>query len=293
MFKEKDITVEGITIHTESFGDIKNPAIILIMGATAQGIMWEESFCDEVANNGFFVIRYDHRDTGRSTRIDYLKTPYTLRDLSIDVINILNAYEINKAHFVGASMGGFLIQYIALNFPERVNTLSFIMSSPNHLAFIEGFARRDTSHLMLPPLHPKILDYYEAILSLSSKSIEEDIQLHKDIWVNLAGTEYLLSTRISEGKIRKRLKNNKYIHNHCYALTNTESFENKLKNISQPVLIMHGEDDYILPIEHGIKLSKYFKNVNFIAISGMGHCFNTENFSLLLKNLINFIKINS
>ncbi len=108
-FSEKYIeTKDGLKIFTESMGDAKNPTIILLMGAMNQGIFWYDSFCEKLALAGFFVIRYDHRDTGFSSVVNYIIHPYNLDNLTDDVIEILDGYNILKAHVVGISMGGFI-----------------------------------------------------------------------------------------------------------------------------------------------------------------------------------------
>ena len=105
-FEQKVVQTNGLEFWTESFGKKENPALLLIMGSGSQGIQWPQKFCEQLANKGYFVIRYDHRDVGLSSTIDYQKTPYTLLDMGKDAISILDSYGIKKAHIVGFSMGG-------------------------------------------------------------------------------------------------------------------------------------------------------------------------------------------
>lgn len=100
---EKIISFNDIHICTESFGDINNPTILLIMGATASMIYWEEEFCKRLSNQGFHVIRYDNRDVGKSITYEYGHPEYTFEDLADDAIQVLDAYKVNKAHIVGMS----------------------------------------------------------------------------------------------------------------------------------------------------------------------------------------------
>lgn len=278
-----------IEIFTQSFGEPSNPAVLLIMGATAQAAMWETSFCEVLAEHNYFVIRYDHRDTGQSSRIDYDSNPYDLNDLADDILTIIKSYQLTKVHLVGASMGSFLAQHLAIKHPAIVSSLTCIMSSPNHLVFVDGFLKREHNH-DLPTSHPKILEFYENIIALKPKSSDEAEELYKRAWIALTNSHHQLETRIFEGKILRRLQNPKYIHNHSLALANSPSMLENLHLITAPTLIIHGEDDYILPLEHGIKLSQLIKHSQFISIPNMGHCFDQISYDIIANALLNFFK---
>lgn len=104
------ISVNGINLWYETFGEQKNPAILLMMGNSAQGIMWPDEFCQQLAKHNRYIIRFDYRDTGLSSCIDYDTHPYNLFDLGNDALGLLDALNIQKAHIVGLSMGGALAQ---------------------------------------------------------------------------------------------------------------------------------------------------------------------------------------
>lgn len=127
---ERIIEANGITIWTESFGDPTDAPLLLIMGATAQGIYWPDDFCQALVEQSRFVIRYDNRDTGQSTCFDFATNPYTLDDLAADAIAVLDAYGIEQADIAGASMGGMITQTLMIQAPERVRSATLIMSSP-------------------------------------------------------------------------------------------------------------------------------------------------------------------
>lgn len=278
-----------VEIYAEGFGSTNNPCIMLVMGATAQGVMWDESFCLSLAAHGFFVVRYDHRDTGKSSKIDYEKHPYYLHDLARDALNVMKAFGYQKAHWVAASMGGFIAQLLAIHKPECVDHLIIIMSSPNHEVFVEGFKGRDTSHTGLPASNPKILQYYESILSVSSASPEEAAnQYHEIQKMVINAPEHLTHVRIFEGRILKRLKSKYHIHNHSFALANTKNMHSELHRIAQPTLIIHGSEDYILPVEHGRMLAKCIKNSIYKEYEHMGHCFSEQIFARLVIDISDF-----
>lgn len=278
-----------VQIYTESFGSPQNPCILLLMGATAQGVMWHDDFCSALANSGYFVIRYDHRDTGKSSRIDYTNHPYYLNDLAQDALSILDDYGIQKAHFIGASMGGQIAQSIAIAHPKRVITLTCIMSTPNHLVFVDGFEGRDVTHHGLPASSPQILRYYEAILGIKASSQEESLALHEAALRQIMTLpEHMVEVRIFEGRILKRLKSLTHIHNHSLALAASRDLHEDLYKITAPTLVIHGSEDFILPIEHGRKLAYLIKNSKLIEYKHMGHCFSPEIFRRLVGDLVGF-----
>ena len=128
--KEKIIKTNGIELCTESFGNKKNPAILLVAGATVSMLYWDTEFCQQLSEKGFFVIRYDNRDVGKSTNYEPGSTPYDIVDLTNDAISILDGYKIDKAHFVGISLGGLISQIASIKFADRVNSLTLMSSGP-------------------------------------------------------------------------------------------------------------------------------------------------------------------
>jgi pimeloyl-ACP methyl ester carboxylesterase len=127
---ERIIDSNGIRLWTEDFGDRRNPTLLLVMGASAQGIQWPEAFIQPFVDKGFHVIRFDNRDTGQSSCFDFAKQPYNLNDLAADAVEVLDAYGVPAAHVAGASMGGMITQTLMIQQPKRVRSATIIMSSP-------------------------------------------------------------------------------------------------------------------------------------------------------------------
>ena len=127
---ERMIEANGVELCTESFGRPADPPILLIMGIGASMLWWEEGFCRLLAEGGRFVIRYDHRDTGRSVTYEPGRPEYTGTDLIADAVGVLDAYGIPAAHVVGVSAGGAFAQLLALDYPDRVLSLVLISTSP-------------------------------------------------------------------------------------------------------------------------------------------------------------------
>jgi pimeloyl-ACP methyl ester carboxylesterase len=147
--QDRLIKANGIDLYTESIGKSSDPPILLIMGAMASAVWWPEEFCRQLAERGRYVIRYDHRDTGRSVSYEPGQVNYSVEDLSDDAVGVLDAYGIERAHLVGMSLGGFLAQLIALKYPDRILTLTLIAS--------ERLGPGDPD---IPPIDQKILDYH-------------------------------------------------------------------------------------------------------------------------------------
>jgi pimeloyl-ACP methyl ester carboxylesterase len=127
---ERLVHRDGVELATESCGDPTRPAVLLIMGAMASMMWWPEPFCRRLAGEGFHVIRYDNRDTGRSTCCEPGQPDYSFDDMVDDVFRVLDAYAVEAAHLVGMSMGGAIAQRAALERPRRIITLTLISTSP-------------------------------------------------------------------------------------------------------------------------------------------------------------------
>lgn len=154
------INNRAIELWTQAFGNKNNPAILLIMGSGGSGVVWTDNFCKKLMKAGFFVIRYDNRDTGKSTTVDFEKNPYNLNDMANDALAILDFYRIQKTDLIGISMGGFIGQIIASEHPDRVRRLVVVSSTPDHTALVTAVSGRDCSNMPLPaPSNENLLKY--------------------------------------------------------------------------------------------------------------------------------------
>src|SRR5690606_24976179 len=121
--KEKIVNNGNVSICTEHFGSPDNPAILLIAGATVSMLYWDAEFCSQLADKGYFVIRYDNRDVGKSTTYEVGTTPYDIVDLANDAVHVLDGYGIKKANIMGISLGGLIAQLVAIRSADRVDSL--------------------------------------------------------------------------------------------------------------------------------------------------------------------------
>lgn len=296
IFKEKYIrTKDNLNIFTESIGDSNNPAIVLIMGAMNQGIFWYDSFCKKLAENNFFVIRYDHRDTGLSDLVDYKNNPYDLNNLAEDVINILDAYSIQKTNIVGVSMGGYIGQLLAVNYSNKVKTLTLISTTADHRPYMDATNGNLNNKYDLPYPEKRFLDYIEKSKNNPPKNDEEFRSSQIEGWRiifgnNLNGHDFEEIIRLIDLS-NKRSKNKYSPFNHGLAVLNSKERIEIVKSIKIPSLIFHGENDPCLPLEHGKFLNSLIPNSELEIIKGMGHMFSLAESETVAEKIIkNFSK---
>ncbi|TDL75893.1 alpha/beta fold hydrolase [Peribacillus frigoritolerans] len=273
---EQLLKINQVEIYTESFGNPGDPAILLIMGAMSSLDWWDEEFCQRLAEEGRFVIRYDHRDLGRSTVYEPGTSHYTITDLADDAICILDAYSIEKAHITGMSLGGMIGQIIAVKNPERVRTLTIIASS------VFG-----TEQAELPQMDQRILDYHAKSASIDWSNRESSISYLAEGWKVLSGVKsfekermYLLAEReYSRAKqIQSRFN---YV-----LLGGGEDYLDRMGEINVPSVIIHGTNDPALPLEHGLALAKAIPHAEMVTLEGTGHEIHTEDWGKIIESVI-------
>lgn len=256
---EKVISFNNIHICTESFGDINNPTIMLIMGATASMIWWEEDFCKRLSNQGFHIIRYDNRDVGKSITYEYGHPGYTFEDLADDTIQVLNSYKIGKAHIVGMSMGGIIAQIVALKHPDRVLTISLVMTSN----FDNNLPKKDS----------KVTEALGKLKIENWQNKAEVIECFIKKSKILTGSKRVFD----EEKVRRlneeefdRSSNLQSRENHGL-IRGWGSYLSRTDEINASTLVIHGTNDSIIPYEHGVHLSKIISNAVLVTLDGAGH----------------------
>jgi len=271
---ERIIASGALKIWTEAFGNDGDSGVLLIMGATNQGILWPDEFCLALARGGFHVIRYDHRDTGRSSTVNFKTSPYDMNDMTRDAVAILDAYGIDAAHVVGMSMGGFIAQLMALDFAQRVRTLTLLMSSPDERAYLAAARGQETRGYPLPPPVPRLLAHMRKARLSPPRTENEYVEDAVESWRICNGellpfaadAMYRLQMRVWQ-----RAENPAAALRHFAAVAATPSRRERLGRITAPTLVVHGEQDPCLPIEHGRALAKAIPGAKLVTIREMGH----------------------
>ncbi|MGG0032059.1 alpha/beta hydrolase [Priestia megaterium] len=273
---EEIIKIDNVEICTESFGNPKNPAVLLIMGAMSSLDWWDEDFCLRLAEHERFVIRYDHRDLGRSTTYPPGTSNYTITDMADDAIGVLDAYSIDKAHIVGMSLGGMIGQILALRYPDRIDSLTLIASS------VFG-----TEAEKLPPMDQRILDYHTKSASIDWSNQKETVPYLAGGWKILSGTKPYEEKRMYKLAEREaaRAKQLPSRFNHAL-LQGGGQYYDRLSEITIPTLIIHGTEDPALPYEHGLALAKAIAHANLIALDRTGHEVHSEDWEQIIKSIV-------
>lgn len=276
--KEKIHTISGIDICSDSFGNPAHPAILLIMGATCSMVYWDEEFCQRLADTGRFVIRYDNRDTGRSTTYEPGTAPYTVADMADDAIGVLDAYGISQAHLVGMSLGGMIAQIMAVKHPMRVLSITL------HASGFYGPAH-EVNEAELPPMDEEILAHHArgAALDWSDEEAVADYLVAGSRM--LCGSKHVLDEARTYRQVKaeiKRARNLLSMFNHAL-LQENESYEVKVADIRVPTLVIHGTDDTILPYQHGVVLARELQDAKLITLEGTGHELHPDDWETIIK----------
>jgi pimeloyl-ACP methyl ester carboxylesterase len=255
------IEANGVQLCTESFGDPVDPSVLLIAGMSGSMLWWEESFCQMLADGGRFVIRYDHRDTGRSVTYEPGRPGYTGDDLVTDAAAVLDAYGVGAAHVVGVSMGGALAQVLALDFPERVLSLVLISTS-----------------LALPgepglPGPAEQLKRFMATPQADYSDREAVVEYLTDYSRVLAGGQRPFDEAAVRELVRRDVER---AHNYAAApnhgvVPDGERSREPGSSITAPTVVIHGSADPMFPLEHGEALARAIPGARLLALEGAGH----------------------
>jgi pimeloyl-ACP methyl ester carboxylesterase len=265
----------GIDICYEIFGDANAEPLLLIMGLGAQMVLWDDDFCQQLAARGFRVIRFDNRDIGQSaklhggkrlTPLELLKlrflhipvaAPYRLLDMAKDTVGLMDGLGIKSAHLVGASMGGMIAQEIALSFPQRVRSLTSIMSTTGNPR-LPPPTRQASAMLMAPPPATKA-EYIERFAQtwklLRVGSFPEDEARDR------ARAELCFARGLNPAGVGRQLR----------AILASGSRKPRLHAVKAPTLVIHGTVDPLVRPEGGKDTAASIPGARLLMIEGMGH----------------------
>jgi len=265
----------GIRICYESFGDPAAPPIMLIMGLAAQMVVWDDDFCTLLAARGFHVVRFDNRDMGESTRFDDRAAPtmaqifaasfagkpltpvYTLRDMAADTVGLMDALGLETANIVGLSMGGMIAQEVALSFPQRVRTLTSIMSS--------------TGDPSLPQATPAAV----AVITRDSPPDKEGyVASYVQAWSVINGDLIAFDvdrTAYTAGRSYDRGPNPAGVSRQMLAILDSGNRTERLQKLDVPALVIHGTNDPLVPPDAGRATARAIPGAKLVLIEGMGH----------------------
>jgi pimeloyl-ACP methyl ester carboxylesterase len=273
---ERRRLVNGVELAWDSFGDPDAPPLVLIMGLGAQMVAWDEAFCARLAEaGGHRVIRFDNRDIGHSTHLSHLgvpdiqalmmqamagkplQVPYTLRDMAADCIGLLDALNIERAHIVGASMGGAIGQELAIHHPQRMRSFTSIMST--------------TGNPALPPPTPEAM---AVLFSPTPTTFEAYLPHYKKVWHVLRGPDFPLDeARDAERAqlIFLRGLNPGGVARQLAAIFASGNRKPALRDVRVPTLVIHGDADPLVPVACGVDVADAIAGAKLLRIPRMGH----------------------
>jgi pimeloyl-ACP methyl ester carboxylesterase len=271
------VAANGITIEYESLGDPLAPPILLIMGLGMQLVAWPEAFCQGLIERGFRIIRFDNRDSGLSSKIRVrrqpnlvaaltaswlrlpVRSPYTLDEMAADAVGLLRALDIPRAHVVGLSMGGMIAQVVAARYPERVLSLTSIMSSSGRRKVSQP--RPDAKRALLSkprdPADPEsVVDHLVRFFGVIGSpafptdraALREQVAHSVRRGHHPAGVTRQLVAILASGDRRKLLP-----------------------KFTAPTLVIHGAEDPLVPVEAGRDTARHIAGAKLMVIEGMGH----------------------
>ena len=271
----KYVTANGLRICYDEFGDSAHPAVLLIMGLGTQMIAWPEAFCQLLARGGYRVIRFDNRDIGLSQKLANervpnllrllfasgfglpLRVPYTLHDMARDTVGLLDGLGVERAHIVGASMGGMIAQLLAGDYPQRTRSLTSMMSTSGARSLPR--ASRQVRRLML---------------RRAESGEEEYLRYASCLWQVIGSPAY----PPGEQELRERLLAS---YRRCYypqgflrqfaAIVASGDRVELLRRVQRPTLVIHGSADALVPVEGGIHTADLVPGARLALIDGMGH----------------------
>lgn len=273
------VMANGINIEVEDFGDPKDPVILLIMGYTAQMIYWPLDFVEGLVSKGFRVVRFDNRDVGLSHKFDNMKAPhpirqmigkrffpkrkiasYSLSDMAADAVGVLDALNIDKAHVVGASMGGMIGQLVAADHAERVLSFTAVMSSTNAPD--------------LPGASAEVRKVLFKTARTKAKTPEEALELGMAFSQLIASEEG--RSRTDERREMMKLAQERSFYpagpkRQMAAIIETGNLRPVAERINVPTLVVHGADDPLIPPACGEDIAASIKGARFQLVSGMAH----------------------
>ena len=291
---ERFAKVGELEICCQTFGRPSDPPLLLIAGLGAQMILWEDDFCAALAERGLWVVRFDNRDVGRSSEIDWkppadagaavaerkkgdrIPAPYLLEDMAADAVGLMDALGIARAHVVGASMGGMIAQEVAIRWPERVRSLTSIMST--------------TGDPRLPPPTPEVMNVFT---KPPPKTAEEYIEANVAAWLIFRGPGYPEDERRDRARAIRAARRGLNLEGgqrQMLAVYASGSRKKTLPSVKAPTLVIHGADDPLLPLAAGEDTAASIPGAKLVVLPRMGHALPVAVWPLVIEEIVELVQ---
>jgi proline iminopeptidase len=265
-----------LTIAYEEYGNALDPVLVLVQGLGMPLTAWPPDFVEALVAEGFRVVIFDNRDIGQSDLLHHLhvpnillqilrrkfhlqvKTPYQLTDMMCDVEGLMNSLQIESAHLVGVSMGGMIAQLLAIHRPQRVKTLTSIMSTTGARK-LPGPTREMRRHILRGP---------------KSATYEAGVEFQWKLWRMLGGSRYRLTDEELAEFLRRNFERGitpAGVARQTLAILAAPSRRAELEKLDIPTLVIHGDADPLIPVECGVDTARAIPGARSAIIEGMGH----------------------
>jgi pimeloyl-ACP methyl ester carboxylesterase len=267
----KTVPANGIDIAYEEFGERGAPPVVLVMGLGTQMLAWPDPFCEDLASRGHHVVRFDNRDVGASTHFRGVrapsvaalvarraKPPYTIDDMADDCLGLIDALELGPVHLVGASLGGFIAQTAAVRSPDRLRSLTLIMTSTGSRRVGQADPRL-VGRLLKRPTISSAEEAMDAVVEtfrvIGSKGYALDEERLRQVGARSFERAY------DPGGYRRQLA----------AVVAQPNRTEQLRGLRLPTLVMHGLNDPLVAPSGGMALARLIRGSRFVGFQGMGH----------------------
>lgn len=270
----------GVQIATQSSGSNARGAIVLVMGATASMMWWPEEFVAALATAGYMVIRYDHRDTGRSTTGAPGVANYAVDDLSNDLMSVLDSYGLASAHVVGMSLGGLIAQLTTVKHPDRVKSLTLIASEPLHGGEAD-----------LPGIDERFMAHFSEMGTLEWSDRKTVAEFMLETARLSSGSGHAFDARAARTRIDRELDraiNIQSAFNHALMRGDLDNRWD-LREIKRPTLVIHGSEDPIIPLANGEAIARQVPGAKLFVLKGSGHELHEADLPDIETKIIEFV----
>ena len=265
------VRANGIELAYETFGDPADPPVVLVMGLGVQMIGWDEGFCRLLVDAGHYVVRFDNRDVGESTHFSDAPPPnllaaltgntssavYDLDDMADDTVGLLDALHFDSAHLVGVSMGGMIVQTVAIRHPERVRSLTSIMSTTGERAVTSSTQEAQAVLLQAP-----------------ARSAEEFAELQVKAWRVIGSPGFAFDEAMVRDRARRSYERSydpMGIGRQLVAIYASGDRTSRLREIDVPTVVIHGAADPLIQVPAGRATARAIPGAEYLEIEGMGH----------------------
>lgn len=284
--------VNDISIAYQEFGNPEDESIILVMGLGGQLIHWDDDLVWALVDAGFHIVRFDNRDVGWSTKLYDMDTPgimtglrykvgmslgspYKLEDMADDALGLIDYLDIDSAHVIGMSMGGMIAQIMASKAPKKIKTLTSIMSSSGDSELPQGTVEIEQSRGV-----PTREEAIERTARMGQQLDGTAAELTEEQWKAIGARSYDRSF-YPDGYLRQ-----------LWAILDSGDRVTRLKSLTQPTLVIHGEADHLIPVEHGKHTAELVPNSRLVLLKGMGHFLDAVSKPIIISEITKLVKSN-